>query len=619
MRIAIISTEQTDFEDILSKYADTTRLNPYAAQDLTSFDAFAVLGGTEEEPLLLPIDLRLELEAMRRLGKPVFAEWCQSIGYVYGDTTHPTVSGRMVYIGSEANGLCSGDLLDDHANSFLRFVGITSSARPILVYGGHITAHDHIDPLPAFKSKDYALWQEDQSTVVCAFRLCNYVKARFTPQGRWDALISQILTFLIGRECSVKTRPLASMYHGPTNPMECFRRGLNWFDGAKILIDNGNSGVLEGLSHCILPDGTQLYSRTLRNDCAGEVGGAFFFDWYLNGSEASRIRYENLQQFCFEKLYEDNPPHRGLMRWSSTAWGICYQDDVARTILGTLLAMQLTGQHRYLDKICAALDYLLDTTGSDGLRISRTDAQVLTTEKRESLHSQPSNFPCAHHNGYYLAVLLLTYGLTGKQAYFDTALRGIENMMAVFPNTIREHSETQELCRLILPLACLYEITKKASHKEYLDRVTDHLEQYWGPYGGYLEHDTGYKAERSRTCGTESSLLADNGDPVVDLLYSVNWLPLGFAYSYKATGDHRFFKLWQQIAEFLSEVQIESQDPQLDGSWCRCVDTVRREAYGMPHDVGWGPCAVESGWTVGEILMGLGFGISMGMAQPPLP
>jgi hypothetical protein len=29
------------------------------------------------------------------------------------------------------------------------------------------------------------------------------------------------------------------------------------------------------------------------------------------------------------------------------------------------------------------------------------------------------------------------------------------------------------------------------------------------------------------------------------------------------------------------------------------------EVYGVPHDIGWGPCSVESGWTVGEILTGM--------------
>ena len=143
--------------------------------------------------------------------------------------------------------------------------------------------------------------------------------------------------------------------------------------------------------------------------------------------------------------------------------------------------------------------------------------------------------------------------------------------------------------------------------------VLDRLEQYRDERGGYLEHDTGYRAKRSRTSGTESSLLADNGDRVQDLLYSVNWLPLGFAYGYKATRDDRFLVLWRDIVRFFSEIQTVSDDKKLNGSWCRAIDCARREAYGMPHDVGWGPCAVESGWTVGEILIGIGFGLALGM------
>jgi hypothetical protein len=42
------------------------------------------------------------------------------------------------------------------------------------------------------------------------------------------------------------------------------------------------------------------------------------------------------------------------------------------------------------------------------------------------------------------------------------------------------------------------------------------------------------------------------------------------------------------------------------------MDMNRMEPYGVPHDVGWAPCCVESGWTVGEILTGLQF---MAVAQ----
>ena len=95
----------------------------------------------------------------------------------------------------------------------------------------------------------------------------------------------------------------------------------------------------------------------------------------------------------------------------------------------------------------------------------------------------------------------------------------------------------------------------------------------------------------------------------------VNWLPLAFAAAYKATGDPVFKVRWQSLAAFLSRAQMRSADPRLDGCWCRGMDVARMEAYGMPHDVGWGPCSVESGWTVGEILMGLGYGMYLHMDE----
>jgi len=615
MKLAVISTQKSDFSMLLSSHADVTMLDPSDALHMSGFDAYAILGGCEETPLTLPIDARLVIEEERRQGKRVFAEWCYSIGYIFGTTTTQTVSDRCVYMGENTTELCRGDLLDDHANTLLHCYGIGAEAKPLLVSGGHIISHDRIEDLSVCNGRDYMLWQDDATTMCCAFRFCNFVQARFAPAARWDGIASAIISFLTGTQVHVRTTPMLDTNHPALSCADTFKAGMDWFDGAALYLDNGKSGILEGLSHNILPDGTQTYSMHVRNDCSGEVGGACFFDWYLNHNEASYERFRNLQKFTFEKLYEELPPHRGLMRWSTVEWGICYQDDVARTVLGTLLSMQFTDDRTYLDKICTALDYLLATTGTDGLRVRRTEAYNLPPEKKEKLHSEPSDFPCAHHNAYYMAVLLLTYKLTGTAKYLETAIKGIDTLMAAFPDTIREHSETQELCRLILPLACVFEITKEAKHKDYLYLVLDRLEVCRSPYGGYREHDTGYKAKRSRTSGTESSLLADNGDPVADLLYSVNWLPLGFAYSYKVTKDNRFLTLWKELAAFLSEIQVKSALLHLNGCWFRGIDLKRRESYGMPHDIGWGPCCAESGWTVAEILMGLGYGMALGMDQ----
>lgn len=619
MKIAVITKQESDFSELLKQYGDVTILEPHDAEHMEGYDAYAVLGGCEKEALRIPIDTRLILEQAREDGKKVFIEWCQSIGYVFADQMTESVSGRMVYVGEEKGVLGKGALLDDRANTILHCYGLgsaSSAAKPILVFGGHMTKHDRLEEVPSYRGYDYTLWQNDEHTMICSFRFCNFVTARFAPKERWDAVAAQIISFLTGKDVTVSTQPKVSMDHAPQSCEETFHTGLQWFEQAGILLDDGKSGVREGLMHNISPDGVQPFYPKVRNDCSGEVGGAYFFDWYLHKNQTAYVRFHNLQEFCFEKMYETKGLHRGMMRWSTAEWGVCYQDDVARTMLGTLLSMQLTEDRTYLDKICTALDYLLLTTGTDGLRISRTDAVHLSAEQMQALREKPSDFPCAHHNGYYMAVLLMAYQLTGEKRYLETAQKGIETLMSVFPNTIREHSETQELCRLILPLACLYEVTKQEKHKAWLYLVVEMLETHRFAGGGYMEYDTGYQAKRSRTSGTESSLLADNGDCVADLLYSVNWLPLAFAYSYRVTKDEKFLTLWQEVVTFLSEIQTNSSDLTLHGSWCRGIDLERREAYGMPHDVGWGPCAVESGWTVGEILMGIGFGMAYGMDRP---
>ena len=46
----------------------------------------------------------------------------------------------------------------------------------------------------------------------------------------------------------------------------------------------------------------------------------------------------------------------------------------------------------------------------------------------------------------------------------------------------------------------------------------------------------------------------------------------------------------------------------VDGIETACFVSVKTaENNGIPYDIGWGPYCIESGWTVGEILMGLQF------------
>ncbi|TNJ61914.1 hypothetical protein FE784_33175 [Paenibacillus hemerocallicola] len=58
----------------------------------------------------------------------------------------------------------------------------------------------------------------------------------------------------------------------------------------------------------------------------------------------------------------------------------------------------------------------------------------------------------------------------------------------------------------------------------------------------------------------ESSLIANNGDPVADLLYTSNWLPLGLAVAYAVTEDPKFDGLWERTAGFMADAQLSSTD-----------------------------------------------------------
>ena len=199
--------------------------------------------------------------------------------------------------------------------------------------------------------------------------------------------------------------------------------------------------------------------------------------------------------------------------------------------------------------------------------------------------------------------------MLGDERYRDTAVRGLETIMAHFPNTAREHSETQELCRLILPLSYLYWVTGEEKHRTWLYAVTRSLLEKQHSSGAFIEWDTGYNACCAGAKDGESSVLAANGDPVADMLYSMNWLPFSLMQAYFITHDDMFLILWRRVCGFLASIQLCSRDKRIDGAWPRAFDVEQGEVYGVPNDVGWSPWSVECGWTMGQIPIGLYCGL----------
>ncbi|MCD9022426.1 hypothetical protein [Cohnella silvisoli] len=619
--IVIITNADSDLSALLERSPVNTvtmTADSLKTSVLDACSAVAILGGTEEKPLLFHPRERMLVEKQLQAGKRIFAEYCGSIGHVYSEPPVSTRFERVVFTAEkQINGVLPGDILDEQCNTRIRPHDIACTfSRPILQYArGKDHSSSVVDEKLLASVSDRALWfDEPENLLICSFRMANFKRARFSPNAKWEGIVKFILEWLC--EESVPISGLNAPYRfepfQPNVPLEVqtddtIGKAIGWFEEAGMLLNMGKDGVQEGFGTEVYADGTQRLMPSIRIDCVAEVSMAYFMHGLLTKDKRSLDISDNLMSVCFDLMQiKEQSPLKGMLRWTQEAWGVCYQDDAARVLIPQLLKCLYTGSTQYLQECADALDFLVRTTGTDGLRPFRTDNIDLTEEKIRKLSSAPARFYCAHYNAFYHGALLLAYKLTGNERYKEVGVRGLESLMSVYPNTRREYSETQEMCRLIMPLSWLYWVTGEGRHKEWLYGVTEDLKRLRHPSGGYLEWDTGYQADRSNSKdGEESTMLTRNGDPIVDLLYSLNWLPTAFAQAYFVTKDDSFKELCEDMAKFLISTQVHSDNKTINGGWARALDVDMLEVYGLPADVGWGPWAIESGWTVAEIASGL--------------
>lgn len=610
--VAVITCGPSDLLALLQKSPALTVevLHPNALTPhcLDGFQCACVLGGTREEPLVFPAECRSVVEDFSHSGRRVLYEYTLSFCQNYCASPDSTRFLRLVCTDAEFAGLEDGLLLDDQCNMRCTPYYRNNLARPILMYKKGLSEHARQPAQPTGAHRLPAIWHlagnpRRRRLLLPAVQLSAGAilsGAGLEPTG---ALADRLAVRRAGSggggvSASVPNRLCRSA-------ADCAASGIDWFSRSGILVDEGKRGVLEGLGTEIYPDGHQKTASSIRTDCCGEAALAYLMHFLAFGDARSLERAQNLEAFVYDKMQIRSGRFQGMLRWTDIAWEVCYQDDMARAMLVTLFKALYGLGREYLPQCRMALEFLMNTTGPDGLRPARTDNLNMSEEDFAALSRQNGAFPCAHYNAFYLACLLL-YGKLEKDARcLAVGETGMQALLQAYPKTIREQSQTEELCRLLLPFAWLYYATGKQEYRQMLYTVTRDLEKMRHPSGAYLEWDDDYSAACSKQENGECSLLARNGDPVCDLLYSNNWVPLGLMQAYFVTEDAYFYDLFCRHAAFLSTAQIHSQDPRIDGAWARGFDAEQMEVCGLPNDVGWGPWAVESGWTVAEICAGL--------------
>ncbi|MBN1583800.1 MAG: hypothetical protein JXA89_24045, partial [Anaerolineae bacterium] len=295
-----------------------------------------------------------------------------------------------------------------------------------------------------------------------------------------------------------------------------------------------------------------------------------------------------------------------------------YGDDNARVIVPTLAARSLLADRRWDERVFRCLLANLRTTGILGFRRDRIDYEQLVGHEQDASSGwaafgrEETISYAPHYQAYLWAAYLLAYALTGYDPFLQKPKHAMQMTMAVYPAWRWTNGFTQEMARMLLPLAFLLRIEDTAEHRVWLQRIADDLLAQMQRCGAIREQlgplETGaYPPPQSNEAYStaEASLIQSNGDPACDLLYTTNYAFLGLHEAAAAAKSVGWLPMADaahtaegRLADFLCRIQVRSEaHPYLDGVWMRSFDYERWEYWGSSADLGWGAWCVESGWT----------------------
>ncbi|NLY00085.1 MAG: hypothetical protein GXY83_28635 [Rhodopirellula sp.] len=388
---------------------------------------------------------------------------------------------------------------------------------------------------------------------------------------------------------------------------------------------DGSAGILEGFNSQIRYDGSQEVRWSLRTDCTGEHVAPFV----LAGKLLDEPRYleigKNLADFVLFKFDATAPwntpshPAYGLIGWACPPTmaepmdqtGSFYGVISARVCMSTLAAAAVLDLDRWDDRVLEVMLANFRTTGRFGFRETALRRSLLEKHGWQFYYQRPTLNLASHPTAQLLAANLMAYQASGYRPLLDRTRQAIGLLMEAYPDKLKWwNGLQQERGRLLLPLAWLVRADDTPEHRAWLSRVADDFLKSQVSCGAIREElgEPGkgvYPAPPSNEAyGTaEASLIQSNGDPVCDLLYTINSGFLGLHEAAAATGDPKLREAENRLAAFLCRIQTRSDErPELDGTWFRAFEFDRWDYWASNADLGWGAWCVETGWVQGWIV-----------------
>lgn len=501
----------------------------------------------------------------------------------------------------------------------------------------------------------YPLLFKDKNTIVALSCLTNFKTARYSPNDSWKIVWTKLVSWLIGKNNVVLSSWASDPqpYYSKESPLAfdarkvSVRKGVEWLFNGKFLIHpswkkwalemqgdgtapfgppvgqdklsgNGSEGVLEGHASTIYYDGSEQYRYWVRNDVQGEV--AFLLASAANLLKDNKYAYvsENIIDYMFYKSKflegprtDKNCASYGLLGWSDTHPYVFYNDDNARSILGVIGASAYLKNERWNRFFVECILANLRTSSKQGFQGGRLEeAQILANgwkfyNERDLINPHP------HFESWMWACYLWLYDKTGYKPLLEKAKSAITLTMNAYPDDWKwTNGIQQERARMILPLAWLIQVEDTPLHREWLDKIVSKLLENQDESGAIREElgstNSGMfgGSKSNRDYGLhEAPLIARNGDPVADMLYTCNFAFFALNEAAHATGNEEYKKAVNKLADFLIRIQVKSEKhKELDGAWFRAFDYNRWDYWASNADAGWGAWSTLTGWIQSWII-----------------
>ena len=500
---------------------------------------------------------------------------------------------------------------------------------------------------PVFYKHGDNLW-------ISTTQLSNFAQARFMPEYRWKNFWEWFLGCLNGTSgitLNNWTSYVAPAY-GRTEPLadsariHSIQKGVEWFYNGHFLVDkswkadwydkyqgdgsmpvgpelprnaidgDGSMGMLEGHCSAIYADGRQAYRYWLRNDVQGEASMAFAIAGKMFDNPEYKAVSERLIDYSF-KEFRDGPrndpqsPSYGLLGWSVTHKGTYYGDDNARSILGMMTSASLLQENRWDKKLAEAIIANFRTAGIHGFRGNSLLDKELQEKGWRYFHQRTLVDPHPHFEAWMWACYLWLYDKTQYQPLLKVSKDAISRTMEAYPKGWHwTNGIQQERARMILPLAWLYRVEPTDEHRKWLDYMVSELLKNQVECGGIREElgddSSGMfgKPKSNAAYGLhEAPLIFDNGDPIVDMLYTTNFAFIGLNEAAKATGSPELKAAVDKMSDFLTRIQVRSERfKNVDGAWFRAFNYQNWDYWASNADAGWGAWSTLTGWIQSWII-----------------